>query len=129
MRSSNLVIPPGPSGDGNTPQGTGTTDRGDSDLSVVGGRKVVVSLGRSEDKECSGPADESSGLPQVSERELSGAPPDGSTVCLPHSREGSVVQGGTPDKVNPEDQEFLMAHIRKKTRKTHSPGWLRFCDF
>ena len=28
-----------------------------------------------------------------------------------------------------EDQEFLMDHIRRGTKKTYGSGWLRFHDF
>ena len=89
----------------------------------------MVSLGQSEDKEYSRPSEESRGLPQVSERDLSGASLDGSPIRLPHQMEDSVVWGGNPDELDTEDQEFLMDHIRRGTKKTYGSGCLRFHDF
>ena len=89
----------------------------------------MASSGRDENRKCSSSSEESSKLPEVSEGKLSGASPDGSPIRLPHHKEGSVVQGGNPDVLDEEDQEFLMHHIRCGTKKTYNSRWLRFCDF
>ena len=90
---------------------------------------MVVSPGRSEDKQCSSLSEKSRELPQVSERELSGASSDGSAIRFPQHRESKVVQGGDPDVLDTEDQEFLMDHIRQGTKNTYSSGWHQLCDF
>ena len=119
MGSSHLAIPPSSSTSSSSGEGSGAADQGDSDLSGEEGSEVVASTAQVEDRMPPDPTAKSSGLPSVQEGQLGRTAQDGSSVRLPHQREGAVVQGGHPDALDEEDQDFLLNHIRPKTRKVY----------